>query len=81
MSDTLTPEEEAAFDSLPEGLRLELLARVRRIEARITHREIQLSAPEFAEAAAIPLSTTHKRYRIALMKLRGAAADLEAPSV
>lgn len=81
MSDTLTPEEEAAFDALPEGLRLELLARVRRIESRVQHREIQLTAPEFSEAAAIPLGTTHRRYRIALMKLRNAGQSLESPNV
>jgi DNA-directed RNA polymerase specialized sigma24 family protein len=69
--------DESEFDELPEALRLELLAWARKTEAEATGRDIELSATELAEAAAIPLGTVHHRYRVALMKLRHAGISLE----
>jgi hypothetical protein len=77
-------DDEAEFDRLPECFRLALLERARLLgdaalddgePARPVADPPALSIRQLAAAAAIPASSVHDRYRVALLRLRSRAIE------
>ena len=69
---------ETEFDELPEWQRLALvdLARWELAASRGQAEPVTLNLAQISEAAAIPWGTLHRRYSIALIKLRAQAYEL-----
>lgn len=71
----MTPDED--FDNLPEALRLALLEQARLTLAAQSGKVVAITSEQLAEAACIPAARVAQTYRIALLKLRRRALELE----
>lgn len=66
------------FDELPERLRLALIEDAReRLVHRKTHRLIPVTPAQLADAVGADPVAYHRHCRIALLKLRAQAAELD----
>jgi hypothetical protein len=72
----MTPDED--FDRLPEALRLALLEHARLTISAQRGKPVSLTPEQLAEASSTPASQVHRTCRIALLKLRRRALELES---